>query len=245
MMENRFDFLFRAIPTTLSLCINLLVISFIFSKINAVSGWNKEELFLLLGTYNIVWGIFFGLFIQNMAKINSYISRGDLDLFLTKPINSQFYISIVNPIDFGEAATLILGLILVTRGVSILNIDLNLIQVVTYVMIILSAVTLAYSLWFITMTFSFWIGRVYGLHEAFISFFEINKYPSDIFNGLIKNVFVYFLPLGVMVTFPTKFLLGKLDPILMIWGIVSGFGFLYISHLFWNFSLERYSSASS
>ena len=59
MMENRFDFLFRAIPTTLGLCINLLVISFIFSKINVISGWSREELYLLLGTYNIVWGIFF------------------------------------------------------------------------------------------------------------------------------------------------------------------------------------------
>ena len=245
MMENRFDFIFRAIPTILNLSINLFVISFIFSKIKEISGWNKEELFLLLGTYNIVWGLFFGLFIQNMAKINGYISRGDLDLFLTKPIDSQFYISVVNPIDFGEGATVILGIFLVTRAVNIMNINLNLIQFFTYAVIILSAVVAAYSLWFISLTLSFWIGRVYGLHEAFISFFEINKYPSDIFNGIIRNLFVYFLPLGVMVTFPTKFLLNRLDPMLIIWGSISGIIFLVTSHIFWNFALKRYSSASS
>lgn len=245
MMENRFDFVFRAIPTILNLSINLLVVGFIFSRINEIAGWSKEELFLLLGTYNIVWGLFFGLFIQNIAKINGYISRGDLDLFLTKPIDSQFYLSFINSIDFGEGATTILGIFLVVRAIGILDLNLNPLQIVTYLAIILSAVGCAYALWFISVTTSFWVGRLYGLHEAFLSFFEVNKYPVDIFNGMIKNIFFFFLPIGMMVTFPSKLLLNKLDPILIVWSLGCGLIFLTISHVFWNFALKHYTSASS
>lgn len=245
MMENRFDFIFRFIPTTLTLILNVLTVNFIYSRVNEISGWQKSELFLLMGTYYIVWGIFFGLFIQNLGKINKYVRRGDLDLFLTKPIDSQFYISTRVSIDFGEAATLVTGVYLVFLSLSQLNIHPSLMDGVIYIFLILNAVILAYSLWFITMTFSIWLGKLPELHEAFLSLYEINKYPIDIYQGILKTFFIFFLPLAVMVTFPTRFLLGSLSLSFIFWSFASGLLTLYVSHVFWNFALKRYTSASS
>ncbi|MDO8610552.1 MAG: ABC-2 family transporter protein, partial [bacterium] len=67
----------------------------------------------------------------------------------------------------------------------------------------------------------------------------------DIYQGILKTVFVFFLPLAVMVTFPTQFLLGVLSIPFTIWSFVAGFLALYLSHAFWNFALKKYSSASS
>ncbi len=245
MMENRFDFLFRFFPTTLILVLNVLTVNFIFSKVNEIAGWQKSELFLLMGTYYIVWGIFFGLFIQNLSRINKYVNMGELDLFLTKPINSQFYASTRVTIDFGEAATLITGIYLVWLSLGQLNISLSLINTVVYILLILNAVVLAYSLWFIIMTFSFWLGRLPELHEAFISLYTLNKYPINIYQGILKTILIFFFPLAVMVTFPTQFLLGTLSLPFMIWSFITGILALYISHTFWNFALKKYSSASS
>lgn len=245
MMENRFDFLFRFLPTTLTLVLNVLTVNFIFSKVNEIAGWQKSELFLLMGTYYIVWGIFFGLFIQNLSRINKYINRGELDLFLTKPVNSQFYASTRVTIDFGEAATLVTGIYLVFLSLGQLNIHPSLISAGVYILLILNSVVLAYSLWFITVTFSFWVGRLPELHEAFISMFAFNKYPINIYQGILKTILIFFIPLAVMVTFPTQFLLGVLSLPFVIWSFISGFSALYISHVFWNFALKKYSSASS
>ena len=245
MMENRFDFLFRFFPTTLILVLNVLTVDFIFSKVDEIAGWQKSELFLLMGTYYIVWGIFFGLFIQNLSRINKYVNRGELDLFLTKPVNSQFYASTRVTIDFGEAATLITGIYLVWLSLGQLHISLSLVGGIVYVLLILNAVILAYSLWFITMTFSFWLGRLPELHETFISLYALNRYPLDIYQGALKAVLIFFFPLAVMVTFPTQFLLEILSIPFMLWSFIAGFSALYISHVFWNFALKKYSSASS
>ncbi|MEK7127289.1 MAG: ABC-2 family transporter protein, partial [Patescibacteria group bacterium] len=136
MMENRFDFVFRFFPTTMTLILNVLMVNFIFSKVNEIAGWQKNELFLLMGTYYIVWGIFFGLFIQNLSRINKYVSRGELDLFLTKPVDSQFYTSTRVTIDFGEAATLVTGIYLVFLSLGQLNIHPSLISSVIYILLI-------------------------------------------------------------------------------------------------------------
>ena len=245
MMENRFDFLFRFFPTTLTLFLNVFSVSFIFSQVNEIAGWQKYQLFLLMGTYYIVWGIFFGLFIQNLSRINRYVNRGELDLVLTKPVDSQFYSSFRMAIDFGEAATLLTGIYLVLYSLGNLNIHPNLMNYIAYLVLIINGVILAYSVWFISMTLSFWIGRIPELHEAFLSIYSLNKYPIDIYQGFLKTILIYFLPIAVMVTFPTKVLLGTLSFSFAIWSFFVGAAVLYLSHLFWNFALKHYSSASS
>ncbi len=245
MMENRFDFLFRAVPTTLTLIIALSVVSFIFSNVKEVAGWNRDQLFLLLGTYNIVWGLFFGLFIKNLSKINRYVNKGDLDLFLTKPVNSQFLVSTSSPIDLGEAVTLLSGIVILNYALNALHIQPNFITGFLYLLLVIGAVILSYSIWFMIMTLSFWFGRLPELHETFLTLFAMNKYPVDIFNGSIKFIFIYFFPLAVMVTFPTRILLNNLEPISVVWSLTASLIFLIISNFFWNFALKHYSSASS
>lgn len=245
LMEYRFDFFFRILPTALSLVINVLMISFIYFQIKEIAGWGKEELFLLLGTYNIVWGIFFGLFIHNLGQVNSYINSGDLDLFLTKPINSQFMISFRNHIDFGEAATLIFGVVLVFLSLGKMGIIISLLNIVLYGFLILASVVLAYSLWLISVTFSFWFGRIREIHEVFISVFAIAKYPVDIFPNQLKILLTYFIPLGVLVTIPARFLLKTIEPKFLIFSFLISFFVLFLSNLFWRFGLKHYQSASS
>ncbi len=245
MMENRFDFLFRIIPTTLTLLLNVLTVSFIFSKVNEIAGWKLNELFLLMGTYYIVWGLFFGLFIQNLSRINKSVNNGELDILLTKPVDSQFFSSFRIAIDFGEAATLITGIYLVFYSLGRLHIQPGLVSCLIYLLLIINGVVAAYSLWFIIMTLSFWTKRLPELHEAFLSIYSMNKYPADIYRGILKNILIFLLPIAVMVTFPTQFLLGTLSLTFMLWSFLAGIILLVLSHVFWNFALKSYSSASS
>jgi len=244
-MEYRFDFFFRALPTTLSLLINVFMISFIYSRIKEIAGWSREELFLLLGTYNIVWGIFFGLFIHNLGQVNNYINSGELDLFLTKPVNSQFMVSFRNHIDFGEASTFVFGIILVIFSLGKIGIAVSALDAILYSLLILGSVILSYSLWLISVTFSFWFGRIREIHEVFISVFAIVKYPIDIFPNQIKWLFTYFIPLAVLVTFPARFLIKTIRPEFLLFSFTVSFFVLFLSGLFWKFALKRYQSASS
>lgn len=245
MMEKRFDFLFRFFPTSFSLILNIFLVNFLFSQLGLIAGWNKHELLLLMGTYYVVWGLFFGMFIQNLSRINKYVNTGELDLLLMKPVNSQFFSSFRITIDFGEAATLITGIYLVISSLGSLNITVSLIQIIIYTALILNALVLAYSLWFMIMTLSFWIGRITNLHEVFLSLYNFNKYPIDIYQGLLKTVFIFVLPIAVMVTFPTQFLLGLLSWQFIFWSFLAGVIAIVSSHFLWQLGLRNYTSASS
>ncbi len=245
MMENRFDFLFRFFPTTLTLLVNVLVVNFVFTQVKEIAGWNRNELLFLTGTYYIVWGLFFGPFIQNLSKINTYINRGDLDLFLTKPVDSQFYSSVRLNVDFGEAATILTGAYLVIQSAIALNLSIDVLGLIMYCFLIINGAIVAYAVWFISMTTSFWLGRIPDLHEAFLSVASFGRFPVDIFQGSLKNILIFILPVGVMFTFPAQFLLKTLSAPFIVWSFGASIGFLCLSHWFWNFALKHYSSASS
>src|SRR5436189_2395165 len=60
------------------------------SKTSHIFGWTRDELLVLAGTYNIVYGIFYLFFSRNFEEFSTNIHFGKLDALLTKPIDSQF-----------------------------------------------------------------------------------------------------------------------------------------------------------
>ena len=145
MMQHRADFVFRAIPSTLAMLLSVFTIQFIFDQTPTISGWNRTDYLLLLGSYHVVQGLYFGLFIQNMSKIDKYIHHGELDLILLKPMDSQFAVSTRQRVDFGEAASITLGIILLVLGLQQQGQVPSLSQIVLYTVLIINAVVVAYS----------------------------------------------------------------------------------------------------
>jgi len=245
LLEYRFDFVTRFVTSILSAFLGFLSINFLYNNIPQIVGWNRAQLYLLTGTYNLVWGLFFGLFIHNLPQITKLVNRGELDLVLTKPINSQFLVSFRNRVEYSEISVFLSGLFIFTYGLNQLNLHLSLWQVLLYSLLILNSVVLCYSLWLINMTTAFWFGRLHELHEVFLSVFNINKYPTAIFSPVLRTIFTYFLPLAVLVFFPTQFLLNTLNPLFIGYSIFISLFFLFLSTRFWHFALRHYSSASS
>lgn len=244
-MEHRVDFLLRIFPATLSLLVSVVGVSFIYQDVTEISGWSKYELFLLLGTYNLVWGLFFGPLIHNLPRIVSYINRGELDHFLLKPLNSQFMISARHGVNFAEAAPAISGIALLYYALNQLGLSPSFTQWLLYALLVISSVVLAYALWLITMTTSFWVGRVSGLHEVFLSVFGMTEFPISVFARELRLIFTWIIPLAVLVMIPTQVLLGSVKPVLVLWSITAAVIFFFLSNRFWHFGLQDYASASS
>ncbi len=244
-MEHRVDFILRVIPSSLGVFALIGGVLVVFNNINTIVGWNKNEVILLTGVFYLVGGIYFSMFIQNVSRINSYINNGSLDLLLTKPMNSLFTVSFFNGVNWGEATGLIAGLIITPIAIVGLGINISILRVVGFLIMILSAVVLAYAVWTITMTTSFWLGRIRGLHEVFISLFQINKYPIGIFGEGLRKILLSIIPLGFMTYVPTKFLLGDFGWEWVLFSVVAAVVFLLVTIKFWNLGLKAYSSASS
>ena len=74
---------------------------------------------------------------------------------------------------------------------------------------------------------------------------QMGRFPIDIYQNPLRSFITFVIPVGVMVTFPAKAAMGLLSFNSVLISVGIGVAFLYLSIMFWRFSLKKYSSASS
>ena len=65
------------------------------------------------------------------------------------------------------------------------------------------------------------------------------------FRGFARPLLTFAIPIALIATLPSKALLGMLEPWMAPFQVGLTGALLWASHRFWNYSLRRYSSASS
>jgi len=73
----------------------------------------------------------------------------------------------------------------------------------------------------------------------------MGRIPIDVYKEPIRGVITFAVPVGIMMTFPVKALLGSLSLLTIILSFSIGLVFIISSLFFWRYALKRYSSASS
>ncbi|HEY8476773.1 MAG TPA: ABC-2 family transporter protein, partial [Chloroflexota bacterium] len=110
---------------------------------------------------------------------------------------------------------------------------------------VVAAIVMIYALWFLSVSFTIWVGRINNIHFLVEPFMELARVPSDVYQGLLRVLFTFALPLAFVATVPTRALLGVFDPLFAGYGLALALGLLWLSHWWWNVALRRYASASS
>lgn len=207
-----------------------------------IAGWNFEELSVPLGILYLLNTFIWGFIWPNLRELPTDINKGNLDMFLIKPANSQFLIS-TRYISINLIASFASGLFLLWYGFQHNHIPALGIAVVPFALV--STILTSYSLWFMSVTMTFWFNRLLNIGMLYPHALDIARYPVAIFNPLMRFVFTFIIPFALLGFLPAEVLLGKTSPILLILLPAVALSLLFLSHLFWNFSLKKYSSASS
>lgn len=243
-LEFRSSFIMSATSTILWAVFSMLLAGLVFSNVRQVAGWDLDRMFVLTGTFLVVEGLSSALFQKNMSRLTEMVNKGELDFVLTRPISSQFLVS-VRYVDFGDLPTSVVGLAYVAIGIGRLGLTPSLFDVVGYVVILVCALFSLYALWFMAVTLVLWTGRINNVASIAPPFVEMARMPSDVYRGLAKPILTYGLPIAAIATLPSKALLGVLEPGMLPYQLVLTCVLLWASHRFWHYSLRRYSSASS
>lgn len=242
-MEARGSFVVGSLLILLSSFFPLLFVGAIYSQVKSLGGWTFYEYLLLVGTFQIMTGIIFGLFAQNMFGMPDYVRKGELDFFLLKPVNSQFMLT-TRYIRFNEMAAILLGVLLIAIGVANLQLEIEWWRWLLYPFFVACGTLICYAIWFIMVTPTVWIIRL-ETQELFIGIFDLGRYHPNMFNGLIKTILIYILPIGIVVATPSDLLLNRLGWQEAGWTLIVAAFLLFVSSRFWRFAQTRYYGASS
>lgn len=242
-MEFRANFYAKVAQNVVWMGFFVLIILVVYGNTKSVAGWNKGDAMILGATCFLMNAVTTALFFSLM-EIPQHVRLGTLDFIITKPIDTQFWVS-TRRFNFDQIGTLLSGFALVTVGTHMSGLHPSAGQWIAYFALVAASLILFYSFLLALMTTGIWLVRVDNLWVLGESVMQIARYPLDIYQSGMQRVFTYVVPLAFVATVPSRQLVVALDP-LMVWlGVTWAVGFFLAARWFWRFALTHYSSASS
>jgi ABC-2 type transport system permease protein len=240
----RLDFLVHFFLAILHLAAELTAVWTIFSNTQSLAGWGPLEVVALLGVFRIMSGTI-GMFISpNMRQMMEEIRTGRLDFAIMKPVNTQFFASTRRMV-LWRGTDIVFGLGMVAVAVYLMAAQLSPLQVLNFVIMLGSGITIIYSFWLVLGTMAFWFTRINNIEMVFWNVFEAGRYPVDIYRPWLRWGLTYIVPLAFLTTFPAGTLVGKTEPAGTAIAVLVAAIALWLSSQFWRFGLRHYSGASA
>lgn len=215
-----------------------------FFHAETIAGWNYFELLIVMGLFFAFNGFRQMILEPNLSHLSEYVRLGTLDFILTKPVNSQFLVSLrhIGVYNWGDP---ILGLGLAGYALWRLGRLPRTGEILLFVVLSLAAAVLLYSFNLIVQTTTFWLTNIEQADTLVYGFIETGRFPIQFYRGWIRGLLTVIVPVAFMTTFPAQALLGK-SPAWMAAAAAGLAALLFtLSALFWRFGLRYYSGASS
>lgn len=242
-LEFRVNFLVRVFNDIVWYIAQILTFEVIFRHTARIGDWDLPQTRVFLGVLFVVDGIYMLLFNDNMDSFPEKVARGDLDLLLLKPVNSQFIVSCQR---FTTPA-----LVNLSMGTAWLAWSLTQVPsfswwgLVLFLLMIPSSLAVIYSLRFVFATTSVILTRSENIQYLWFSLYRLGTRPDTIFTNPWRLAILTIIPMGIVASVPSRLLFGQASWMLVVWGICIGPLLLYFTTIFWKYCLTKYQSASS
>ncbi|OGM18848.1 hypothetical protein A2686_02300 [Candidatus Woesebacteria bacterium RIFCSPHIGHO2_01_FULL_38_10] len=225
----------------------ILFIDVVYSNVNLVAGYTKNEMLLFLlmaqATYYLSWTIY-----GNLIDLVENVNNGNLDLVLVKPISSLFYITFRRIRLFRVAMDGIPPLIFLALAINWSALNISFLPLLIGIIISVMGTVCSLSFHLLATLPVFWVGESRNIVE-FTSHFEYNVgkiIPLEGYGKDFKFFFSTIFPFLISTGFSTSVILGKSEPLpTLLWGLTVTILMLTVRQFAWNKALKVYTSASS
>ncbi len=243
-LEYRVNFLANVFMSLFWLMWAVLGISIFFLHRNRLGDWSYPQVLMVAALYTLFNGLMDALWRPNVGAVIGQIRDGSFDFVLAKPINPQF-ISSLRTILVWRLADVFIGLGLIFYALHLMRVTPTIEQVGLFVMMLAVGLVILYSLWLMMVSLAFWFIKIDNITEIFSAFYEAGRYPVTIYPGIVRALLSFLVPVAFVTTFPVRALVGELETVTIVQGVVLAVLFFFVSNRFWNHALAHYASASS
>jgi len=245
MMAFRFSFWGAFFADGSLFLIQLLTFETIYSQVDSIGGWNRGQMIIFVGTFSIINALNMLIYFFGIVDLPGKIRRGDLDHYLTKPINPLLRLTFEN-VNVGSIPLVIMSILIVCYGVNISGIQVSFLLGLGYAAFVLLMTLLWYDMELILRTIPFLVISANGIMRLEDLMLELNfKVPGVLYKGVFKLIFYFILPYGIMSTVPTQFITHSIDGRGVGVSIFTVIVFTVFALWFWKFGLKHYQSVSS
>jgi len=244
-MEYRINFIMFLIAELNFVILKVFYVVVLYNTDVNINGIPSEMMLVFGGTFIIITGIYASVFMVNINTMSHHISTGYLDTYMTKPVSLQFMLSF-RRFDIGALVpNLITGIVMLVIGINRYDVAIDIQTLAGFIVLIISSILLAYSVFFGIQLISFWIVKSDAITGVLEVMWDYNNMPMTIYSKAIQNVLIFGIPLFVISNFPSLFVLGKLNSAYIVWALAAPAIFLTATRVVWKSAIKNYTSASS
>lgn len=242
-LEYRTNFVTRIVVDIFWYLAQIITFETLFRHTSLIGSWNLEQTRVFLGILFIIDSTYMVLFNDNLDRFSDKIRKGDLDVILAKPVNSQFMVSLQ------RAATASLGNLtigLLWFGYSLYKLpDFEVIRLLWMIFLIPCGVFIVYAIRFFFTSTAIIFTRADNLQFLFYQIYKMGMRPDAIYAPWLRFVLITLIPVALVASIPARALLEPPSIPLFVWSALMCLFSLWLSAKFWHRCLKYYSSASS
>jgi ABC-2 type transport system permease protein len=243
-MEYRLNVVVRVIGEFSWYTVQLSVFEVLYLHTNSISGWTLNDMRVFMGTLFLTDVLFMVLFMENLENMSSLVKKGDLDTYLTKPIDSQFMVS-CRKVSIAYLINLVLISAYLVWAITKLPGPITFYQIVCYLALVFFGLIIYYALRFTFGILTILLHDAGNIQFIWHQFFRLGTRPDPIYPRMMRIFVLVLLPVAFFASVPARILVEGIDWRLLVSSPVLAIGLLFLSHFLWNKALRLYSSASS
>ncbi len=224
----------------------LLYFVFLFAVLSSVptlAGYNREQVILFFLVFTLVDTITQFLF-RGVYTFRFRVVSGEYDLDLLKPWPS-FFRPIFGSADFLDFFTLVPFLVYFFWFLIDHHLIISFFQFLSFSVLLLNSLILGFAFHLFVCSVGIITLQVDHLVNVYRDLSSMARFPIDIYKKGVQYFLTFTIPVVILMTVPTKALLGMLTWPWLVLAFAIGGVSLWASLRFWRFALKRYSSASS
>ncbi len=224
-----------------------IFLSAIFRHVPSVANYSLAEVALFFLTFNLV-DIGAQIFFRGLYMIGRDIREGDMDFYLIQPVHPLFRIS-SNLVDFLDFLTLIPVTALIFYMLPKVMGNLSSVEILwrgfLYLLLCVNGVLIAFSIHVLIASITVRTQQMETTIWLYRDISSLGRFPVDVYSNLFQAFLTFVVPIAVMVSYPSKAVLGFLSLEQIFFSFIVSGALLIFSQFTWKSALKKYCSVSS
>lgn len=217
-MEYRAAFVMDRVAQILSYGAAFSAIWVLLNRFNTLGGWRWSDMALLLSFQLLAYSLGASLSFVQFRDLEEQVRLGTFDALLVRPINPWLYLTF-SGLNIGYLGHVILAVALMAWALVVADVDWTVWHVVYFGAALISASLVVAAVMTMIGVSALVLVQSSYLYSIFFGFWELTRYPMNIYPAALQWVLVTVVPLGFMNYVPVAAFLGKDVALLGPWGM--------------------------
>lgn len=243
-LEYRLNLVVKILTDIIWYSAQLALFEVLFSHAKSISGWTIDSTRVFMGVLFLGDSLYMLFLSENLDRLTEKVRRGDLDLLLVKPVNSQFMLSFqkMSPAYIGNFLMAFAWLI---WSLNRLPDPVSWSRLLILGIAIPGSLAISYSMRFFFSATSLIFVRAENINYLWYQLYRLGTRPDTIYPQWLRFMVLSFLPVAFIGSVPARLLLNAPDLGLIFATVAIPATTLFLTTKYWRYTLKFYSSASS